>query len=303
MTLECVESVLKSDYPSYTIFLIDNGSNTTTDFENLKVLESEKCQVLRIEKNCGYVGGMNHGMKIALGKGYDLFLVMNNDAIIAPDAITKLVECSHKHNHKCITTGKVYHYDRPNVLQFIGYRIVNRKTLKMERLLIDETDNGQWDREMEMDMIDDIFWLFPKKIYEQVGGYSPYFWFNAEQADLALRAVKAGNKLVYTPLAKLWHKGSITIGGKGVNPKLIYYNLQATLIFRYLHTAFGQFIFFYFNTYFKLFLSFVKLVIKSIIGRKTNRKALKAQYEAVLYFNKWVFKKNENLGITPFDYD
>ena len=41
MTAECVESVLKSDYPDFTVLLIDNGSHSTEDFEQLQKYRSE----------------------------------------------------------------------------------------------------------------------------------------------------------------------------------------------------------------------------------------------------------------------
>lgn len=301
MTIECVESVLQSDYAAYKIFLMDNGSHNQIDFEKMKSVESDKCELFRIDPNRGYVGGMNFGLEQASAEGFDFFLVMNNDAIIAPDAISNLVEVAKRYSNKCIVTGKVYHYDRPNVLQFIGSRIMNQKTLKMQRLLNDEIDNGQWDKEIEMDMIDDIFWLLPKTVYEQVGGYSPYFWFNAEQADLALRAVKAGNKLIYTPDAKLWHKGSVTIGGRVNNPKLTYYTVQSTLIFKFIHLTGGRFILFYLKTYKNAFVSSAKYLVKKLLGRHASKNMIIAQFKALAYFNSWIFTKKENNGKTPFD--
>lgn len=297
MSVECANSVMQSDYPNFKLFLIDNGSHSIEDFKQLQQLASDQCEVIRIEKNRGYVGGMNFGLEIAVKQDFDLILIMNNDAIIARDSITQLVNCSEKYNHQCITTGKVYHYDRPNVLQFIGYRMVSRKYLKMERILHDETDNGQWDSEMEMDMIDDIFWLLPATLYKEIGGYSPYFWFNAEQADLALRAKKVGYKLVYTPVAKLWHKGSVSIGGRDNNPKLTYYNTQASLILRYLHLPLFRFVLIYFTTIYRLIRSLVKIIVK----KGANRKLLQADFLAFMYFNKWIITRSPNNGRTPFD--
>lgn len=301
MTTECVESVLKLSYPNFTVFVFDNGSESAEDFNRLKKLVSARCRVIRIEPNRGYVGGMNIAMETASQAGFELFLVMNNDAVIDSDALTHLVSTARQYSYRCIVTGKVYHYDRPDTLQFIGYRITNRKRLSMERLVHDEVDRGQWDRIMELDMTDDIFWLIPDTIYRQTGGYSPYFWFNAEQADLALRAVKAGNKLIFTPNAKLWHKGSITIGGRNNNPRLIYYNIQASLIFKYIHTGRLHFI----SYYFSLIGSFVKSVIKAIRdkmqGNKHPFQTPYAYYKAIGYFHRWLIVRQHNTGKTPFD--
>lgn len=301
MTIECVESILQSDYAAYKIFLMDNGSHNQIDFEKMKSVESDKCELFRIEPNRGYVGGMNFGLEQASAEGFDFFLVMNNDAIIAPDAIRELVNTAEKHQNKCIVSGKVYHYDRPNVLQFIGSEIVNKRSLKMRRLVNNEEDLGQWDCEMEMDMLDDIFWLLPNKVYQEVGGYSPYFWFNAEQADLALRAVKAGNKLIYNPNAKLWHKGSITIGGRANNPKLTYYNVQATLIFKSIHLSGFRFVLFYLKICKNAIYSFLKFLLKKVLRKHADKDLITAQFKALAYFNSWCFSKKENNGQTPFD--
>lgn len=301
MTMECVESILKSDYDNFKIFLIDNGSFSDYDYYKLKSLESRICSVSRIEKNRGYVGGMNYGLELSSKEGFDFYLIMNNDSVITPDAISHLVDCALRHNKKCIVTGKVFHYGQPMLIQHIGYKFTNKKYLKMKRMAIDEPDNGQWDKEMEMDMIDDIFWLLPQKVYKEVGGYSPYFWFNAEQADLALRAVKAGNKLIYTPKAKLWHKGSLSIGGRLDNPKLIYYNTQATLIFKYLHMPWYRFVFIFFTGIIRIIKNYFKAIIKYILYNRNEFIGVKADYLAICYFTKWIWNKQPNRGTTPFD--
>jgi GT2 family glycosyltransferase len=297
MTRDCAISVLESDYSSFKLFVFDNGSHDIEEYNNLKELSADNCEVHRIEKNCGYVGGMNYGLEFVTERGYDLVLVMNNDATIDNKAMSEFVSTSEKYNYKAIVTGKVYHFDRPNEIQHIGYRFSNRKLLKMERIVSDKVDDGSWDKEMEMDMIDDIFWLMPVKLYREIGGYSTYFWFNAEQADLALRAVKNGYKLIYTPKAKLYHKGSISIGGRDNNPKLVYYNTQASLILRYLHLPLFRFVGIYLSTIYRLFRSLVKMIVK----KGANRKLLKADFLAFMYFNKWLFTRSPNNGITPFD--
>ena len=300
MTSECIESVLKSEYPEFRVLLIDNGSHSPDDYEKLKKYRSERCDLIRLEKNRGYVGGMNHGMKLAAEGGFDFYLVMNNDAVIAPDAMSRMVECSGKYEHRCIVTGKVYNYDRPDVIQHIGYEFTDRKNLRMKRLAEDVEDKGQWDTEREMDMIDDIFWLFPDALYRIVGGYSSSFWFSAEQADLALRAVKAGYKLVYTPSAKLWHKGSLSIGGRDNNPVHAYYDLQGALVFRFLHLGKFRFAIFYAGVVFNIIKGYLKHGMKRLIGIRHDRKMADAALMALLWFNRWLFTREENTGRNPF---
>ncbi|MFA5405513.1 MAG: glycosyltransferase family 2 protein, partial [Ignavibacteria bacterium] len=75
-----------------------------------------------------------------------------------------------------------------------------------------ELDKGQYDEVAERYFSDDIYILVKKSLYEKIGGYDTLFQFQCEEFDWQARAKEAGFKIYYTPLAKLWHKDSMTIG-------------------------------------------------------------------------------------------
>jgi len=300
-TLKCLESILKSDYKNFTIILIDNGSTNENYLKLKKQLpEDVRINLKRIEKNRGYVGGVNYGLEQGskLKPGY--FLIMNNDTVIDKNAISALVATAERYKQKVIATGKVYHYDEPDKLQDIGYTFKNKKLLKFNRLGLNEIDNGQYDMETERDMIDDVFWLFPAKLYSKIGGYSPYFWFNAEQKDFALRAKKVGYKLIYTPKAKLWHKGSVSIGGRDKNPRLAYWHIQSILIVSYIHLNRKYFTLFLFNIAFSILMTMVRSILDIFKGNPSTMKYLRAKISGLLYFLRWLVIRNDNNGYNPF---
>lgn len=300
-TIKCIDSLLSSEYSNFKILLIDNGSTK----ENYTFLRSNlprdnRLELIRIEENRGYVGGVNYGLETGAKLNPDYFLVMNNDTIIDKYAIKELVKTCKDYNNKAIITGKVYHYDNPNKLQDIGYAYNNEKRLQFNRVGFNEIDKGQYNKIAERDMLDDVFWLLPKRLFEKIGGYSPYFWFNAEQADFALKAKKAGYKLIFTPKAKLWHKGSVSIGGREKNPKLAYWHIQSTLILRYRHLSKNQFIIHYFEVLKGIFATYLKMSLKYLQGKEHSFMYAKAKLMGLMYFNKWLFIRNENTGYIPF---
>lgn len=299
-TLKCVESILNSEYKDFQLLLIDNGS-TNENFVDLKknIPIDSRLKLFRIELNIGYVGGINYGLKEGAKLNPTYFLIMNNDTIIDKKAILELFQTCKNYNNKAIVTGKVYHYDTPNKLQDIGYLYRDKRTLEFNRIGFDENDYGQYDNISERDILDDVFWLFSIDLYNQIGGYSTYFWFNAEQADFALRAKKIGYKLVYTPKAKLWHKGSVSIGGRDKNPKLVYWHIQSTLILRYIHLSKSEFA----KQYFKILVSILSSYYKSLINKnkKSNFDYPNAKLKGLMYFNKWYIIRNENNGKNPFN--
>ena len=258
-TLKCIDSIIESDFRDFRIILVDNGS-TESEYENLRneINKDERILIERLYKNIGYVGGINYGLKVANQFNAEYLIIMNNDTIIDSKAVGELVKASDRNNKNAIVTGKVYHYDDSKRLQDIGHNYLDKKILSSYVIGHDELDTGQYDEEQERDMIDDVFWIFPRELYKSIGGYCTYFWFNAEQADFAMRAKKIGFKLIFTPSAKLWHKGSVSIGGKDRNPRLVYWYVQSSLIFKFRHLSKFRFMFIYFKMLLEILSTYVK---------------------------------------------
>lgn len=298
MTLECVDSILKSSYKNYKLIVVDNGSNKE-EFAYLKSNLNSSVIIERIEKNCGYVGGINHGFDKGGELKPDYFLIMNNDTIIDENAIKHLVETGERYDQNAIISGKVYHFDQPGVLQYVGGVYKDKKYLKMNNIHVNEKDEGQCDLEDERDMLDDIFWLLPNKIFENIGKYSDHFFLYAEQADYAQRAVKSGYKLIYTPKSKLWHKGSITTGdGNRFSPVVNFWRKKSSVIYKYKNLNWK-----YFWVY--LFKTLSKQTINNMLNflKLRNAPDKRSEYAALIgtvYGIKWIFHKKPDNGFNPF---
>ena len=231
-TIDCINSILKSTYKNFKIILVDNGS-TKSEKNKLysNIPKRVKINHVDLDKNQGYVGGINEGIIAANKLNPEYLMIMNNDTIIGENSIEHLVKCAEKYNGKAITTGKVYNYGSNDSLQYIGQKCIDRELLNYVPYIKNnnEKDVGQYDYEIEMDMIDDIFWLIPKNIIDKIGLYSDLFYLYGEQNDYVLRAQKHGFKMIYTPQASLWHKGGVTTcDGNKKSPKIEYWKSFGT---------------------------------------------------------------------------
>jgi GT2 family glycosyltransferase len=207
---DSIGSYIKNDYPNFSICVIDNGSaDGTQEYVREKYPE---VFLLRLEKNLGYSGGFNEGLKFAFEKlKSDYVLITNNDVLADEKVISELVKTGETETDTGFVTGKVYYYDSPDRLQTVG---------KTEHPLLwngghignNEIDTGQYDEVCERYFADDIFTLVKKSLYEKVGGYDTLFQFQSEEYDWQARAKEAGFKIFYTPFARIWHKDSMTIG-------------------------------------------------------------------------------------------
>jgi len=259
LTIKCVESVLASDYPNIKIMVVDNGSSPESRRSIEELIDKRVC-IHYLNKNLGYVGGMNYALENASLESPDYFLIMNNDTVIDKGAIKALISTAQKSDNKCIVTGKVYHFDKPEVIQYIGSYLLDEEMLKFVHIGVNQVDTGQFEKESERDLIDDIYWLLPMEVYLRIGGYNKLFYFNGESADYCLRAKKEKFNLLYTPSAKLWHKGGASIGGRENNPLLGFFQTKSTLLLRYIHLNRSNFYIFYF----RIFLTSLKKLIKGV---------------------------------------
>lgn len=267
-TIDCINSVLDSHYNNYKVLLIDNGS-TIEDYDKLFLAlpVNDQLHVSRIEKNCGYVGGINFGFSlIDQTNDAEYIMIMNNDTILDKQAIASLVDTCKSFSNKALVSGKVYDYEHKDVLQEVGAVLEDKNLLKFKHLTSYTKDEGQFDMVAQRDMMDDIFWLFHKDLYKAIGKYDTLFFFNGESADFAMRAQKAGFKLIYTPQAKLWHKGSVSVGGRKENPFINYWQMRSTLTFRYLHIDkkyFRKFVFVKIKQILFSYLRYCKMILKN----------------------------------------
>jgi GT2 family glycosyltransferase len=294
-TIPCVDSILLSKHKAILIFLVDNGSNLT-DFQKLvdRFKGNMRVMVLRIEKNRGYVGGVNYGLLKARESNPDYFLVMNNDTVIDQDAIGYLVDSAKRHNNNAIVTGKVYYYDNPDILQHTGEIITDFRFLKTIAPGRNEKDIGQYDVEIERDALDDVFWLLPSRVVAEVGLYCDYFFLYAEQGDYVLRARRKGFLLIFTPKAKIWHKVSMTSGGGDSQAlPICYWRGQGMFVLQYRNLKVHWFII-------SVVKNLISYSIKALYSKEEDKKRILAMRRGYSWGLLWMLNKRPNDGKNPY---
>jgi len=226
-TLECLHSVIKTDYGKFHITVIDNDSKDGS----IEAISNQfpDVNVIRNPRNLGYAEGYNVGLRYALAKGADYTLVMNNDTLLDPGAVSALVDVAESDDKIGIVSGKVYYYDCRNVFQSVGLEW-SRAQAEGRLIGLGEGDIGQYDEIAEREYVDDVFMLVRRSVIETTGGYNKNFFLYFEETDWNARVRSAGFRIMYTPHAKIWHKGMSSTGGN-LNPKYYYYFTRNRILF------------------------------------------------------------------------
>jgi GT2 family glycosyltransferase len=223
---DSITSYKENNYQYFNIVVVDNGSTDGT--KEYVELNFPGIKVLRSNLNLKYSGGLNFGLKYAFDtQKADYALITNNDVVADKGLISALVETAKSYEKAGFVIGKVYYYDQPDTFQTVGkeYDPVLWNGGHIGHM---EKDTGQYETIAERAWCDDIYWLVKRELYEKTGGYDTEFAFQGEDFDWQVRAKQVGFKIIYTPLAKLWHKESMTIGK--ASPFKAYYDARNPII-------------------------------------------------------------------------
>ena len=119
ITADCLRSLLKSDYPNLHILLVDNASPDGSG-EQLR-LSFPEINFLQTGNNLGYAGGNNRGIEWALETNSDYVLILNNDTVLDPCAVSRLMDSANKSSERVGgVVPKILYYDEPNRIWYAG---------------------------------------------------------------------------------------------------------------------------------------------------------------------------------------
>jgi GT2 family glycosyltransferase len=208
-TLECLTSVRRLAYTNVDVIVVDNGSHgdDARQIEDCDVVST----VVRSPVNLGYAGGSNLGIRTALQRGADYVWLLNNDAIIEPDSLTKLVAFGERYTRIGLLSPVIYHYETPESVQLTGTRVdLERQTYRILRS-IDEADIGP---RGEGFALAGTALLIKRKALECIGGFDERFFAYVEDTDYSTAAMAAGFDTALVREARVYHKYGRSLGGR-----------------------------------------------------------------------------------------
>lgn len=212
-TLACLESLEKLSYSHYEVIIVDNGSSDGSP----SAIRKNFPQHLLIEngRNLGFAEGNNVGIRTAMSHNADLFFLLNNDTIVAPDLLDRIVEMAASCPEAGIFGAKICRFDQRQIIDHLG-GMWNRKngTFTFVGMHCQEKEE-EWQKPQEIDYVCGAGLAVKRNVIETIGYLDPRFFLIWEESDFCFRAHSAGFKVMTCPQAKLWHKISASfVGGK-----------------------------------------------------------------------------------------
>ena len=259
ITCEFLESTRHLKYRNYEILVCDMGS----DIDPTEYINSQNypnTRVLRSEKNLGFTGGNNWGIRQA--KGEYIFIV-NNDTEVTPDLLDVLIEPFYDDPTIGVTCPKIRFFHHPDVIQYAGFNPINVYTGRTTSVGNKEVDKGQYDNSGYTYGAHGCAMMVKREVIDKVGMFPEKFFIYYEEWDWSSRILKAGYKIYYQAKGLIFHKESITMGKQSAIK--VYYHTRNRILYMRRNTNMLQFL--AFMTFFLLFTA-PKATIKYALSRQ-----------------------------------
>ncbi len=252
----CLNSLIKQTINSEVV-VVDNGSVD----KSIDIIESEfpKVKLIKLEKNTGFSGGVNTGIKYAMENKADFVALFNNDAVASKDWLEKLVSAAEQHPETGIVTGKLLRSDKLSFDSTGDCYSIWGVPFPRGR---NQIDKAQYDKAEYVFSGTGGASLYRIEMLKAIGLFDEKFFAYYEDVDISYRAQLAGWKVWYEPKATAFHHVGATSSKHGdftryhatKNFFLLYAkNMPTKLYFKYLPFFFIQ---------------SVKLMISSLIKGK-----------------------------------
>ena len=200
LLLDCVESILKSDFKNYEIIVVDNNSKDKSHllckekFEEIKLIENSK--------NFGFCEGNNIGVRNARG---EFIIIINPDTTVTPTWINEFLNAQ-KENGDGIYQPKIISLEDKktilstgNMIHLFGFGFAkdkgNLKTKSIENVEKITYSSGTC-----------IFTT--KKLFEKIGMFDSFLFLYHDDLDLSWRASMQKIDSFYVPTITVFHKES-----------------------------------------------------------------------------------------------
>ena len=224
-TVECIESIKKNTYSNYELIVVDNGSTekpTTSDLNAIK----ETSIFIPLEKNIGFSGGNNVGIRYAIEHGSDYVLLLNNDTVVERHFLTQMVNAAQKKNDLGVIGGKIKYYSNPDKIWFGGGGFDESNGYVWHKRYNQTDDQGGNDI-IEQSFLTGCLMLIPIPIINTVGLLDEKFFLYCEDTEFSCRVRKHGFKLWLCEDAVIYHKVSASSGANSYITT--YYSVRNTL--------------------------------------------------------------------------
>jgi GT2 family glycosyltransferase len=204
-TARCVASLRAQDRPPSEIVVVDNASSEVERERLRRDLGAVPgVRLLLLDENRQFAGGLNAGARAAFAAGAERVLLLNNDTVLAPDALGRLEDAVSGARGPGIAAPVLVDMNEAGRVISAGERVL-LPLLCVPRTLLRYRARG--DAPYAVSGIMGCALLVTRECFEAVGGFAEEIQVYYEDVDFCLAARAGGFGAVLVPRAVVRHDG------------------------------------------------------------------------------------------------
>ncbi len=205
------------------VIVVDNASDNqeadqiSSRFPHVKVIKSDK--------NLGFAGGNNLGIKASTGK---FIFLINNDTYFEDFNVRALIDRLNNSSDIGIVCPKIRFAWSPKPIQFAGYTPLSNITIRNQAIGFGEEDHGQYETAHPTPYAHGAAMLIKREAIDKVGLMPECYFLYYEELDWSMMFTRAGYQIWYEPKCTVYHKESQATGQH--SPLRTYYITRNRLL-------------------------------------------------------------------------
>lgn len=194
-------SLRHSSYSERAVVIVDNNSGLSESLPR----DFPDATVLPCPKNLGFAGGANVGINYSLGAGASYILMLNVDAVVAPDTIATLVHGMERHPDAGAVQPLIFNFDRPELIDSAGQQPLAKGGARDLTAIVKEQKE-----DVEIFGPCAAVAMYRRSVFERIGAFDSSFFVIHEDTDLSMRMRLEGYRSYLIPSAVAYHTRGVS---------------------------------------------------------------------------------------------
>lgn len=188
--------------------------------------------IIRVEKNLGFAGGNNVGIKYALRKKFEYIGLLNNDTVVEPKFLALLIATLEKDPNCVAISPKILHYAEPTKIWWAGGKI-QPWTGRSSYIGHGQPDGPQWRSVRRVDAFSGCCFVARSSAFQRLGLLDEDMFFGGEEFAYGCVAKKQKLSICVNLDSRIYHKwgSSWRHEQEGTtSPFVVYYARKSWLV-------------------------------------------------------------------------
>ena len=251
---DCVNSLQSNKYENFSITIIDNNSS-----DNSLLNLSDNIDIVRLDRNYGFSGGYNIGIKKSLSDNDEYIIILNYDTIVESNFVDNIVKnINNESPDKTIYGVKILYHNNQNLIWYAGGEAQLERGLIRHIGLRDSEE--KYIHDSYTDYITGCCMIMHKDIFLKLNGFDNRFFMYNEDVDFCLRAKDMGVRCKFLSIPVVFHKVSLSVGGNYSIKKILMKIKSGYQLYRKYYSLYNAIIF--------MMLYFIKTIFKTDTEKK-----------------------------------